>query len=626
MGKTPFRERLAQGVMLADGAMGTLLHARGVPIDACFDELNLSRPELVLAIHRDYLAAGAEILETNTFGANHFKLAEHGLESRVAEINRAGVMLARQAIEAAGKLDAYVAGSVGPLGVRLAPVGRVTAQQAYEAFREQIAALYAAGADLLILETFSDLNEIREAARAAREVCDLPVIAQVTFTRDDRTLLGSTPVQAAQALAALGVEVIGANCSNGPAQIMRIIRQMQAALAKGPAVRFSAIPNAGWPEYVGGRVMYASGPEYFAEYAAALRDQGVAIVGGCCGTTPEHIAAMRAALDSPLTVEVNPLAEPTAEIAEGEALPTAPGVLARKLARGDFVIAVEVSPPRDVVADKLLHAARLLHEAGADVIDVTDSPMARMRMSPWAVCYLLENHTGIETVLHFPTRGRNLLRVQGDLLAAHALGVRNLFVVMGDPTHIGDYPDAANNYDIVPSGLVRLIKHNLNRGVDWAGNPIGQPTNFLVSCALNLNAPDADHEMRTLHKKLESGADYFITQSVFDAAAYRSFIARYEARYGPLRAPVLVGILPLYSARHAAFLHNEVPGIVIPEAVRQRIEAAGEGAPQEGVRIALELAAELRRLGAAGLYLLPQFGRYDLIAGIITSVREAEAV
>ncbi len=624
MGKIPFRERLAQGVILADGAMGTLLHARGVPIDACFDELNLSRPDLVLAVHRDYLAAGAEVLETNTFGANRFKLAEHGLEDRVQEINRAGVVLAREALEAAGKREAYVAGSVGPLGVRLAPVGRVTAQQAYEAFREQIAALCAAGADLLILETFSDLNEIHEAARAARDVCDLPLVAQVTFTRDDRTLLGSTPAQAAQALAALGAEVIGVNCSNGPAQIMRIIRQMQAALADGPRVYFSALPNAGWPEYVGGRVMYPSSPEYFAEYAVALRDQGVAIVGGCCGTTPQHIAAMRAALDSPLTVEVSLPAEPAAEVTEEKAAPPAPGTLARKLARGEFVVAVEMSPPRGVVVDKLLHAARLLREAGADVIDVTDSPMARMRMSPWAVCYLLESHAGIETVLHFPTRGRNLLRVQGDLLAAHALGVRNLFVVMGDPTHIGDYPDAADNYDIVPSGLVRLIKHNLNQGVDWAGNPIGQPTNFLVSCALNLNAPAPDHELRTLRRKLESGADYLITQPVFEAETYRRFMARYEDQYGPLHTPVLVGVLPLYSARHAAFLHNEVPGIVIPEAIMRRIEAAGEEAPREGVRIALELAAELQSMGAAGLYLLPQFGRYDLIAGIISAVREAE--
>jgi homocysteine S-methyltransferase len=625
MASISFHERLQQGPVLADGAMGTLLHSKGVPIDACFDELNLSNPALIAGIHRAYLAAGAEIIETNTFGANRFKLAEHGLESQLEAINHAGVDLARQVIAESGIQNAYVGASVGPLGVRLAPVGRVTAQQAYDAFHEQIAALCAAGADLLLLETFSDLNEVREAARAAHDVCDLPIIAQVTFTRDDRTLLGDTPAQVAHALAGLGVDVIGVNCSNGPAQIMRIVKQMQAALPDAGTLRFSAVPNAGWPEYVGGRVMYASGPEYFAEYAAALRDQGVTVIGGCCGTTPEHIAAMRAALDSPVAVDVSRIGELALEVTEEQAAPTAPSALAQKLRRGSTVIAVEVSPPRGIAADKLLRAAQMLHEAGADVIDVTDSPMARMRMSPWAVCYLLENQAGVETVLHFPTRGRNLLRVQGDLLAAHALGVRNLFVVMGDPTNIGDYPEAADNYDIVPSGLVQLIKHNLNQGQDWAGNPIGQPTNFLVSCALNLNAPDLDREIRALRKKLESGADYLITQPVFDVETYRRFMEHYTAQHGPLNTPVLAGLLPLYSVRHASFLHHEVPGISIPDAIMQRIEAAGEDAPREGVRIAQKLATELLESGAAGLYLLPQFGRYDLAAEIIEAVRSAKS-
>ncbi len=619
MGKPPFRERLAQGPVLADGAMGTLLHARGGrSIDSCLDELNLSNPGLVLAIHRAYLEAGAEIAETNTFGANRFKLAAYGLEAKVAEINRAGVALARQAIDETGRAGAYVAGSVGPLGVQLAPFGRVSPEHAADAFREQVEALCEAGADLLIMETFSDLREIELAVKAARDVCDLPIVAQMTFTRDDRTLLGDTPAQAAAALAGLGVDVIGANCSNGPTQIIRVIRQMQAALPGEAA--FSAIPNAGWPEYVGGRVMYATGPEYFAEMALALREHGVSLIGGCCGTTPEHIAAMRAALDAPARFSLEVLHEELAEAVDEHLAAPAPSQLAQKLARGDLVIAVEMSPPRGIAAERVLRAAQALREAGADVIDVTDSPMARMRMSPWAVCYLLQEQAGIETVLHFPTRGRNLLRIQGDLLAAHALGVRNLFVVMGDPTRIGDYPDAADNYDIVPSGLVQLIKRNLNQGLDWAGNHIGQPTNFLVSCALNLNAADPEREMRALRRKLESGADYLISQPIFEVEGYERFMEAYEAQHGPLGRPVIAGLMPLYSLRHAHFLHNEVPGISIPAGIMARLEAAGRDAPREGVRIAQELAEELRGR-AAGLYVMPQFGRYDLAAEIVEAAR-----
>jgi len=367
-------------------------------------------------------------------------------------------------------------------------------------------------------------------------------------------------------------------------------------------------------------VMYPAGPDYFADYAIALRERGVAVIGGCCGTTPDHIAAMRAALDQPGRTSRVANGPTLIETAEEEGSPTAPGELAQKLAQGEPVIAVEMSPPRGIVAEKTLRAARMLRAAGADVINVSDSPMARMRMSPWAICHLLQHEAGIETVLHFPTRGRNLLRVQGDLLAAHALGVRNLFVVMGDPTHIGDYPDAADNYDVAPSGLVGLIKGRLNQGQDWAGNPIGQPTGFLVGCALNLNAPDPDHEIRVLRRKLDNGADYLITQPVFDVTICERFMERYAALHSPLVVPVLAGLMPLYNARHAAFLHHEVPGITIPEAIMSRIEAAGDDAPQEGVRIAGELGRQLWEM-AGGLYLMPQFGRYDLIAEIIEAVR-----
>jgi homocysteine S-methyltransferase len=329
---------------------------------------------------------------------------------------------------------------------------------------------------------------------------------------------------------------------------------------------------------------------------------------------------MRAALDDSTFQSSVQAAIYTAETEEEHRERPAPSELAKKLERGVYVIAVELSPPKGIVPDKMLRAAQMLHDAGADVIDVTDSPMARMRMSPWAVCHMLNRDAGVEPVLHFPTRGRNLLRVQGDLLAAHALGIRNLFVVMGDPTHIGDYPDAADNYDIVPSGLVRLIKQSLNEGQDWAGNQIGQPTNFLVSCALNLAAKDPEREIRVARKKLDSGADYFMTQPLFDVSAYDAFMEQYEAAHGAFKKPVLVGLLPLYSTRHAAFLHNEVPGIVIPESIRQRIADAGDDAPLVGVRIAQELAEKLRHR-SAGLYLMPQFGRYDLAAEIVEFVR-----
>jgi methionine synthase I (cobalamin-dependent)/5,10-methylenetetrahydrofolate reductase len=625
MAALSFRERLAKGVVLADGAMGTLLHAKGVPIDSCFDELNLSNPALVAEVHRGYLEAGTEIVETNTFGANRYKLAGHGLSDQMGAINAAGVELARRVVEASFKDNVYIAASVGPLGVRLAPVGRVRPAEALAAFREQIAALVAAGADLLILETFSDLAEIGEAVRAARDVSpDIPIVAEVTFTRDDRTLLGDGPTRAAHALAEMGVDVIGANCSGGPAQILRIVEQMRAA---APDVPLSAVPNAGWPEQVGGRTMYPASPDYFGEYALALTRAGVSLVGGCCGTTPKHIAAMRRALDNPEAYTTPAFGVTVRRVTAAEvASPEGPTVLARKLAGDEFLIAVEMSPPKGIAPDKVIAGARTLVEAGADFIDVADSPMARMRMSPWAVAYLIQREVGVETVLHFPTRGRNLLRVQGDLLAAHALGVRNLFIVMGDPTNIGDYPDAADNYDVTPSGLVRLVKRSLNVGQDQAGNAIGQPASFVAGCALNMSASDLARETRILRKKVEAGADFALTQPVYDPEVARRFFAAYAESYGPLDLPVLVGVLPLFSARHARFLHNEVPGINIPEGIMGRIET-GDDVQAFGLRIACQIVDELRSIkGVRGVYLMPAFGRYDLAAEVIDCVRAKAGV
>jgi homocysteine S-methyltransferase len=627
--------------LLSDGAMGTQLHARGIGFDQCFDALNLTKASLVEDIHRAYLDAGADIIQTNTFGANRYKLAAHGLADRVAEINRAAVEIARRAIDEWGSTGAedgaaerrphpalprtLVAGDVGPLGVRLAPFGRVQPPEARAAFAEQIIPLVEAGVDLLILETFSDLFEMREAIAAARQVSellfrsDLPLIASLTFTRDDRTLLGDSPTKVALTLAESGADVIGVNCSGGPAQVWRILRQMWQA---APSARFSAMPNAGWPEQVGGRIMYPANPEYFGEYVRPFCEAGARVIGGCCGTTPQHIAAMRAALfeaadgcgpdEAELSLPI--------EAEERSSSPALPSKLAQKLASGKFVIAVEMDPPRGLSAHKLIAGASLLAEAGADSINIADSPMARMRMSPWAVCSLIQREFDIETTLHFPTRGRNLLRVQGDLLAAHALGIRNVFVVMGDPTEIGDYPTAMDNYDLVPSGLIKLIKRHFNLGLDHAGADIGQPTSFFVGCALNLTPQDPETELKNLHRKVKAGADFILTQPVYDPPRAEKFLKLYAERYGALGIPVLVGVLPLYNSRHAAFLHNEVPGISIPEEIRQRINTAGSETPKEGVRIALELSAQMRSW-ASGIYLMPAFNRYDLAAEVIEGVR-----
>ena len=599
--------------------MGTVLNSKGIAFDRCFDELNLTEPGLVASIHRSYIEAGSEIIQTNTFGANRYKLAAHGLEGKVYELNQAGVELARRAV-ASTQMDALVAGDIGPLGVRLAPFGRVQAEQASQAFREQISALSKAGVDLLIIETISDLYEIGAAISAAREACDLPIVASMTFTRDDRTLLGDAPAQVAQKIWEYGADVIGINCSGGPAQIYRILKQMQSTI---PEAYFSVMPNAGWPEQVGGRVMYPANPDYFGDYVQVFCKAGVHLVGGCCGTTPDHIAAMRQALDKApegcedLTGESITIFD----YEDGRVSVEKETRLSEKLRNGRFVVAVEMDPPRGASTHKLLAGASLLTEAGADVINVADSPMARMRMSPWAICGLVQRELGIETTLHFPTRGRNLLRVQGDLLAAHALSIRNVFVVMGDPTSIGDYPDAMDDYDLVPSGLIKLIKQNFNAGFDHAGANIGQPTSFFVGGALNLLPADLDREVKNLHRKVQAGIDFLLTQPVFQPGAAELFLKCYQDKHGRLEIPILVGVLPLYGPRHAAFLHNEVPGINISEEYHARLEGSGDRAPQEGIRIALELIEQIR-LWANGIYLMPAFNRYEIAAEIIDEVKD----
>lgn len=622
-------ETISEKTLLADGAMGTMLHARGIGFDKCFDELNLTNPVSVAEIHREYIEAGAELIITNTFSANRFKLSKHGLQDHVNEINRAGVELAKRVVAASYK-DVWIAGDVGPLGVRIAPYGRVKPEEAREAFAEQIRALAEAGADLIVIETMTDIYEIQEAIKAAKDVgmglapipgrpqgSSLPIVASVTFTRDDRTLLGDGPAKVARRIAEAGADVIGVNCSGGPSQLLRILKQMRQAVPNGV---FWVKPNAGWPEQVGGRIMYPADAEYFGEYALSFRAAGANIVGGCCGTTPLHIAAMKKALES--VFQISEVLETSEILDEDSAEPAEqPTQLAQKLAEGKFIISVEMDPPRGLSTHKLLAGASLLYDSGADVINVADSPMARMRMSAWAVCDVVQRTIGVETTLHFPTRGRNLLRVQGDLLAAHAIGLRNVFVVMGDPTSIGDYPEATDNYDLVPSGLIKLIKQGFNMGVDHSGASIGQPTSFFVGAALNLCPQDVDTEVKNLHRKIKAGTDFFLTQPIYRADDGPKLIEAYEAKHGKLNKPIFAGILPLVSAKHATFLHNEVPGISIPDEARKRIESAGENGSKVGVELAVELIQDIKNW-ASGIYIMPQFHRYDMISEIIVAVKE----
>ena len=601
--------------VIGDGAMGTLLNQRGVSFDQCFDELNLTRPALVADIHREYIEAGAQLIQTNTFGANRYKLAQHGLEDRLVEINRAGVDLARRVVLASFR-PVLIAGDVGPLGVRLAPFGRVQPEQARQAFCEQIEALANAGVDLLIFETmnlyetrgppppraseprpagrFDDLHPGRPHPAGGQPDKDRPRAPCRRSGRDRGELLGRAQPDPAHPQA------------DAPGGARRpLLGHAQRRLAR----------TRGRANYVPGQ------PGLFQRIRPGVAKAGACLIGGCCGTTPRHIEVMRRAVETtPLESFQNGLSLTVVEQEEAAHAAEQPTQLAQHLSDGKFVIAVEMDPPRGLSTQKIIAGASLLQEAGATVINVADSPMARMRMSPWAVCSLIQQKVGIETVLHFPTRGRNLLRVQGALLAAHTLGVRNVFVVMGDPTAIGDYPEAMDNYDLVPSGLIKLIKHGFNVGLDHAGANIGQPTSFFVGCALNLNPSNPESEIKNLKRKIASGADFILTQPVYDVDTARFFRDRIDRALGGLELPIIVGLLPLVSGRHAAFLQHEVPGITIPEPVYQRMQAAGENAARVGIEIAIELIRQLRS-DFQGVYLMPAFNRFDYAAEIIEAVR-----
>ena len=618
MDPSALRIRLDDGPLVADGGMGTSLIERGAGVGDAVEMLNITAPQMVGAVHRSFVEAGARLLLTNTFGANRFRLGAHGLSERVHEVNVGGVGVARQAGAE------IVGGSMGPLGIRLAPYGRVKAEDAFAAYAEQAAALADGGADLLVIETQADLRELEQAMLAARHAAPgLAVLASVTFTRDDRTLLGSTPEQAAARSVELGADAIGVNCGEGPAQVLRVVRAMRPVVGDTP---LAARPNAGGPAEVGGRLVYPATPIYLGELMHALLDEGVAIVGGCCGTGPAHTAAIVEATKDRgprPRVEVVSVSDPPGPLAPAPSSAELTA-LAATLAADRFAVAVEMEPPRSFSAATLVAAAKTMKEAGADVVDVADSPMAKMRMSAWAACRLVQEQAGIDTVLHFPTRGRNLLRLQGDLLGVHALGIRTVFVCVGDPVTIGDYPQTLNDVDVTATGLLSLITDEFNEGRDRKGSSIGEPTTFFAGAAVAPSAPDLEREARLLHKKVTSGAAFFLSQPLYSVAPLRRLRAAYERIAGePLQVPVLAGVLPLVTSRHAEFLHNEVPGIVIPEEARTRLRDAGDDAWRAGLAMATELIGALKADGVAGVYVMPQFGRYDLAAEVVEAARRA---
>jgi homocysteine S-methyltransferase len=614
----PFLDRLAERPILADGAMGTMLYARGIPIDACFDVLNLHDPRAVQAIHREYVTAGADLLETNTFGANRFKLAVHGLDARVREINRAGVRLARDVRETMGR-DVLILGSVGPLGKYLQPIGTVGEEEARAAFREQAEGLVEGGVDGFVAETFSDIRELRVAVEAIRLVsADLPVVASLAFNEERRTFMGQAPADVGRELQALPVQVIGANCSVGPSVLYDVLVLLRQAVPD----RLVAIqPNAGLPSRLGERLIYLSSPVYMADYAARMLDAGARIVGGCCGTTPEHVRAMREVVDRHVPDQARASRSvfigPAASLPEASPLAatTEPTRLLARLQAREFLVTVELDPPRGHNIEKLVQGAKLLAERGVEVVDINDGSLGRVRMSVLPTAILVHEATGLDINIHFTCRDRNLMGIQADLLGAHALGIRNILAMTGDPPRVGDYVNATAVFDVDAIGLVRILR-GMNEGVDATGNSVGEPTSFAIGVALDPGVADPARETDRLLAKIEAGAMWVQTQPVYDLET----LDRFLARVGRLPVPVVVGILPLHSSRHAEFLHNEVPGITVPEEIRRRLREAGDHALRVGIETAQAILAEVRRR-YAGAYLMPSFGRFEVVAEVLEAVR-----
>ncbi len=616
----PFLERLSRGPVLADGAMGTMLYSRGIPYEQCFDEINVTQPDLVQQIHREYIAAGAELIETNTFGANRIRLSMYGLEDRVRELNRRAVKNAREAREIAGE-PVFVAGSIGPVDKPMEPVGPLSLYDVRLAFREQVEALVEGGVDLLVLETFYDLAEITEAVLAVRETTDLPLVAQMTFNEDRHIASGATVAEVVQALERLGVDVIGLNCGVGPASALDVVREL-IALTHLPV---SVQPNAGLPARVGGRLMYVSTPDYHGEMAARFAAAGARLIGGCCGTTPEHIRHMQAGLvaaatDAPrprpsiVVVEPTPSAEPPPDDAPAD-------TLRAKLERGDFVVSVELDPPRGLNPRKAIEAAAVLRDAGVDCINIGDSPMATVRMSSIGMALLMHRATGVEPIIHFTTRDRNLMALQSELLGAHANGIRNVVALTGDPPRVGSTPTATAVWDVDSIGLIAILKR-FNRGVDWADKSIGRRADFFVACSWPGPAPENfEKELDRLRQKIEAGADFVMSQPMWTMDQ----LSEFERRAGKLPVPHVLGILPLESYRHAELLHNEVPGMWVPDDVMERMKRAGEHGREEGLLITQEFI-EQARAHVQGVYIITSYGRYDAAVELVRSLKRVPAV
>ncbi len=608
-----FLARIKQSPVLCDGAMGTLLYSKGIFINRSYDELNLSQPDLIRGIHHEYLQAGAEIIETNTFGGNSFRLGRHSLADKVGDINRAGVRIAR---EAAKSFDVWVAGSVGPLGTRIEPLGKTSFQEARDAFREQIEVLVEGGVDLLILETFGYLEEIRQAMLAARDVSSsLPLVAQVTIDEDGNCLDGSDPQTFVPKLAEWGADVIGCNCSVGPVAMLDAMEKVRAATT----LPLAAQPNAGIPRSVDGRNIYLCSPEYMASYARKFVAAGVRLVGGCCGTTPEHIRVMKSALrvgeargkaaSKPAGASPSvPLATPAVPLQERSQL-------GAKLARGEFVTMVEIVPPKGIDVRKEVEGARFLKSVGVDAVNIPDSPRASARMSNQALSLLIQREVGIEPILHYTCRDRNVLCIQSDLLGASAVGIKNLICITGDPPKMGNYPDATAVFDVDAIGLVNIV-HNLNRGLDLGGNPIGTGTGFVIGVGANPGLTDMDEEIRRFEYKVQAGAEYAVTQPVFDLRLLENFLRRIEH----CRIPVVAGIWPLVSVRNAEFMKNELR-VSVPDAILERMARAQnpEAARAEGVAIAREMLTAARQM-VQGAQISAPSGRYSSAVDVLEAL------
>jgi homocysteine S-methyltransferase len=612
-----FLSRLKAGPMLCDGAMGTLLYSKGVFINRCYDELNLSNPEMIRAIHHDYIRAGAEIIETNTFGANSFRLGRHTLADKVKDINRVGAQIARAE---ADEHNAIVAGSVGPLGVRIEPLGKIARDEARETFKEQISALREGGIDLVVLETFGFLEELRQAILAAREVDrTLPIVALVTIDDEGISLDGSSPETFGRLLHEWGADVIGCNCSVGPVTMLDALERVRQVTDRP----LCAMPNAGIPRSVEGRNIYLCSPEYMASYTKKFLGAGVNLIGGCCGTTPDHIKAMRSALrvGEARSSSFHVVTEQRSQAAQMKPLEQR-SIIGRKIKNGEFVTMVEIVPPKGTDPSKEVEGAHYLKSVGVDAVNIPDSPRASARMSNQALCTLIQQQVGIETILHYTCRDRNVLSIQSDLLGASVIGLKNLICITGDPPKLGNYPDATAVFDVDAIGLVNIV-HNLNRGLDLGGNNIGGSTAFVIGVGANPGTVNLDEEVRRFEYKVEAGAEYAVTQPVFDVALLEAFLRRIDH----CRIPVLAGIWPLTSLRNAEFMKNELR-ISIPDAILARMAnvTGADASRAEGVAIAREMLAHVREM-VQGVQLSAPFGKYAAAMDVleVLSRRGAEA-